>query len=455
MKRENITYHAKGVPLKVMGWIISVVAFIISGLLIFSLFSLSYTYQEVTSSTQNYMDVKDVAGEVQSASDYLTEQVRLFVINGKEKYMGNYFSEAKEKKTRENALEKIHENLKDSPMHETVHLAINNAVNESMKLMDLEFYAFKLICEDQGISYASYPDVANADISAIAPENRVLEATKAVFGDEYIRSKEVINTNVNQAITALDGLLEQNVLQSTSDLKKILIFQTSLIVINIIFIGSLIILMHVYIINPMNTTIKALLNNEKVDIHSNREFNYMAETYNHIREQNEHIKEKLVYEAEHDKLTGLYNRTGYDTLYRRMRLEKTIYVLLDIDKFKDYNDTLGHEVGDKVLVRTANVLNRFFNDENSFVFRLGGDEFAVLIENIPMDKVDEIAATCVEMNKELAKKQRAFPGITLSIGIACGEENDTTDTLFKKADIALYRSKHNGKGHICIYCEDE
>ena len=193
MSQQKIAYHSKGVSLKTVGWVISIIAIVISSLLVFSLFSLSYTYQEVSSSTQNYMEMKQVAQNVQGASDYLTEQVRLFVVNGEEKYMANYFKEADENQTREKSLEIIHEKLKESTMHEIIHSGLNNAVNESILLMRLEFYAFKLVCEDKGISYNQYPQVAEADISAVAPEDRATTAINAVFGEDYMKSKGIIS----------------------------------------------------------------------------------------------------------------------------------------------------------------------------------------------------------------------------------------------------------------------
>ena len=60
-----------------------------------------------------------------------------------------------------------------------------------------------------------------------------------------------------------------------------------------------------------------------------------------------------------------------------MKLNQTVYILLDADSFKDINDEFGHEVGDKVLIRIAATLEKYFKEDNSYAFRLGGDEFSV------------------------------------------------------------------------------
>ena len=450
MSPQNIKINAKGVSLKFIGWIISLVAVLISGSLILSSAFLTQEYVEVNETTQKYLNMKDVAADVRLASDYLTDQVRTFVITHEKEYMDNYFVETKVTKRRETALEKLHDNIKDTDVHDYVHGCIETAINESKSLELLEYEAMKLVSVNHSIDYSMYKEVENIDITSYTGD-RDQEAINKVFGNGYMSSKKIINDNINNAISKLDDAMEGNVVSSTNKLKILMFFQTGLIVANIIFVASLIVLMHIYIILPMNKAVNSLLNNEEVSAHSNREFNYLAETYNAIHRQNENVKEKLKYEAEHDKLTGLYNRTGYDALYRRIRLDKAIYILLDIDKFKEVNDTLGHEMGDKVLIRTAQTIEKYFNDDNSYAFRIGGDEFAIIIENADYSLNDTVIEKCRQLDEELSKKKGNLPGTTLSIGVAHGEESDTRDTLFKKADKALYKVKNEGKADVNLY----
>lgn len=460
MNKRKAKYNSKGVSLKLIGWITSVIAIIVSGLLIFSTASLSAEHQVVRKTTDLYLDTKDAASDIQLASDYLTDQVRTFVVKTDDRqpnriYMDNYFEEVYVTKRRDNAHEVIHKSVEKSSVHDVVHKAIDTAFEESKELENLEYKAMKLFCISNNIDYSKYQDVVNANIEDIDPSNYEKAAVEAVFGKEYMDSKEIISSNITKAILALDSEMERNVKSSSEKLTALIVFQTVLIVINIAFVGVLLFVMYFFVINPMNHTVEALLHNKEVDIHSNREFNYMAETYNRIHAQNEHIKEKLIYEAEHDKLTGLYNRTGYDSIYRRMRLNRVIYVLLDIDKFKDINDEYGHETGDRVLVRTAAVLDDYFNDENSYIFRIGGDEFAILIEDAGIEMNEIVAARCRQMDEELSHKQGTLPGATLSIGIAHGTEKDTTDSLYRKADAALYKIKKAGRADVALYSDKE
>ena len=202
---------------------------------------------------------------------------------------------------------------------------------------------------------------------------------------------------------------------------------------------------------PLKSAFLSIESDEQVSPHGVKEFVYVAESYNKTHTLNKNIKERLVYEAEHDKLTHLYNRTGYDSIYKRIQLENAVYILIDGDNFKEINDKYGHSVGDKVLVRMAKVLNKYFGDDvDSYIFRLGGDEFSILIENYTALNDDALLKKLNDLNSELAKNNGEIPGITLSIGVAHGKSADTTDTLFKKADKALYTTKKNGRNGIAI-----
>ena len=119
--------------------------------------------------------------------------------------------------------------------------------------------------------------------------------------------------------------------------------------------------------------------------------------------------------------------------------------------FKEVNDTLGHEMGDKVLVRTANVIKKYFSDENAYLCRIGGDEFAIIIDNAGVEMNDVVVEKCKKMDDEMSRAEGNIPGTTLSIGVAHGTVRDTTDTLFRKADAALYKIKNAGRADVSLY----
>jgi two-component system cell cycle response regulator len=157
-----------------------------------------------------------------------------------------------------------------------------------------------------------------------------------------------------------------------------------------------------------------------------------------------------------DELTGLYNRRYFDR-HLAMVLGKAeeqdrdmALMLLDIDYFKPVNDTYGHDVGDAVLKEFANRLQRNIRGVD-LACRFGGEEFVVVMPDTDMGQAQGVAervrsAVCDEgFNVGLDKPLK----ITVSVGLALNErENDTPESVTKRADVALYRAKRTGRNRV-------
>ena len=156
--------------------------------------------------------------------------------------------------------------------------------------------------------------------------------------------------------------------------------------------------------------------------------------------------------AYHDSLTGLPNRILLNdrlemALAKAKRSKKQIAVLfIDFDGFKKINDSLGHDIGDKLLQAVGARLKSCLREEDT-VARLGGDEFVLILPEIPTREATGILA---DKLLETIRPPFTFGGhevkITLSIGISLFPENgDTSKTLLKRADEALYLAKNSGR----------
>jgi diguanylate cyclase (GGDEF)-like protein/PAS domain S-box-containing protein len=170
------------------------------------------------------------------------------------------------------------------------------------------------------------------------------------------------------------------------------------------------------------------------------------------------LQKRLAHQAFHDPLTDLANRTLFrdrveHALDRRGRVEKSIAVLfLDIDNFKTINDSLGHSVGDELLVEVADRLRRCTRTGDT-VARLGGDEFAVLLEDpdsaeVVAERIRETLGARFEIDgKELF--------ITASVGISVSQlSQGAADELLRNADAAMYVAKSRGKGGAILFRPD-
>jgi diguanylate cyclase (GGDEF)-like protein len=170
------------------------------------------------------------------------------------------------------------------------------------------------------------------------------------------------------------------------------------------------------------------------------------------------LMQKLGYDAAHDSLTGLVNRRGLYT-DGQARLAETpgrrrALLLLDLDKFKEVNDSLGHHTGDRLLVEVGARLRGQVRG-GDLLARLGGDEFAVLLEDAGYEEASSVAEN---LRGRLAEPFTAPAGSsavgtltlhsTVSIGIALfPDDGPDLSALLRKADIAMYKAKTSGEGH--------
>ena len=171
------------------------------------------------------------------------------------------------------------------------------------------------------------------------------------------------------------------------------------------------------------------------------------------------VEQQLIYEAKHDSLTGLPNRTMFMerlhqaiTHIQRHPEDTFALMFIDLDKFKLINDTLGHLEGDKFLVETADRLGLCVR-QNDTLGRLGGDEFVILLDSIQHSSdAIEIADRVLQLlSQPYSLNEHKFYS-SASIGIAISSSATTcTETMLKNADMAMYQAKAKGRGRYVMY----
>jgi len=163
----------------------------------------------------------------------------------------------------------------------------------------------------------------------------------------------------------------------------------------------------------------------------------------------------------HDVLTGLPNRRlvtellGHAIKRSERSQQNTAVLFIDLDRFKAINDSLGHEVGDKLLHQVSSRISLCMRDSD-VVARLGGDEFLVVMNFIT--KPDDAALVAQKIIQELRREfiidgKEIFIGASVGIAIAHKDGKDV-ETLIKAADIAMYQVKNRGKNNYCFYSEE-
>jgi len=171
-----------------------------------------------------------------------------------------------------------------------------------------------------------------------------------------------------------------------------------------------------------------------------------------ITRLHQHLQ-KVQSQAEHDSLTGLPNRNHlFHTIKKSIETERSkrfALLLMDLDRFKEINDTLGHHYGDEILKQIAPRVEQKLADSNVMIARLGGDEFALMIPEIDAHKLGDLAQMLVKVIRE----PYTVAGLQLTVGVSMGgvlypHHGADEATLVRCADIAMYAAKQRSMGFM-------
>lgn len=190
---------------------------------------------------------------------------------------------------------------------------------------------------------------------------------------------------------------------------------------------------------------------------SNDEFGILSNKLNSLFQSfGEHYdklsveKGKIEEMAKRDQLTNLYNRHHIESVFKDFDKNNILYgvIILDVDHFKLVNDNYGHQVGDEVLIKIANILQIFTRD-GDITCRWGGEEFLIIVPQTTIEDLHQIAE---KTRKKIESLDFDVAGkLSASFGITLSHENIASHIIIKEADDALYQAKNSGRNKTIIY----
>ena len=414
-----------------------------SGLMFYSTFHLSVSFRRLTEASEDQIELRKAARELMDASDYLTEKVQRFTVMGDMHFLNEYFTEAFETNRREEAIDRMTVGSGNTAALQN----LQSAMQGSLELMNLEYYAMRLVIEAKG--YTDYPELLRSielsdEDQALPPDEKQRRAIELVHGDEYYKEKDNIRSNMEASLNELERMAYDTDASTLRAFRDEMTVVRVIITIQIIGIFFMVWLTARLGIHPVLNAVDKIKEDSPIPEVGANEFRYLARTYNKMYEVYKSSLARLNFKASHDELTGAYNRSGYDLLLSSVDLSSTYMMLFDLDNFKGINDTYGHETGDKVLIKLVKVLKSNFRSDD-YVCRIGGDEFVVFMVHTSENQQNLITSKIREINRELSESDDGLPPVTISVGIVHGTEVAGAENLFEKADEAMYKSKQSGK----------
>ena len=281
---DSIKSGKKGISIRVIHVAMIVCALITAILLVFTTMQTSKMFNRLNRETGNYIVRQKAAHDLMEASDYLTEMVQRFTLEGDTQYLDNYFEEAFVSKRREASVVTMSENEAEQSLIQ----GIQEALNESQSLMIREYYAMKLVLEAKEIR--DYPEtlraieLTEADMFLSADE-KMEKAQSMVLGTEYYASKEVIRNKLKNSLNQMDSMMASARQETTAEVERELKLIRGAIIGLTVVLLILIGLTAMMATIPMIRASEDIRNRKPIRSSGAKEFRRLAKSYNELYEE--------------------------------------------------------------------------------------------------------------------------------------------------------------------------
>ncbi len=422
--------------------------------------SVNKRFKEVRTAIDKFIICENSSKAIKETANMLTDEARFFIGTRDIKHAMHYIKEITEDKRREKAMEDLKKVCSEKDL---AYQRLIIAMHQAESLNDMELYAMRLAFESMnkrdakdGRPLIPMPDLISKielkELDKNLSENELrTKADESLFGDGFLIYRTRVNENCNFTIESIEKKIEDELGYRANDLGKKL-YQLQLLFCILFCVNILIfVMLAVLILNPLKKYQASIKNDEKLKPMGSSEFRKLAMAYNEIYDMKAKTEKNLLINAEYDALTEILNRRAFDQICQTSaeKKQKIALLLIDLDNFKDINDTYGHSGGDTVRKELPKILSNTFR-KDYYVARIGGDEFAAVLQDFKIEATNRIVEKVNEVNEALSHMKDDIHPVSISAGVAFAP-NGYSQELFDKADKALYSAKKNGRHNCKIY----
>lgn len=278
------TERKDGITIQTVFVLIILCGVMITGLQLYSVYRSSGIFSDLSRETGNYIVRQEAAHNLLEASDYLTENVQRFTLDGDTLFLDNYFEEALVSKRREASIV----SMTELEAEQSIVQQLQEAMEESQALMYREYYAMKLVVE--ALQIRDYPDTLKAielseEDAFLTAQEKMDLAQQMVMGSEYYASKEIIRNKLKTSLENLDQMMNATRRESTARMMEELTRDRAVNMVLVLMLLILLCLITVFAVHPLYQASKSLHSGKPVPLVGSREFMEFADSYNLLLEE--------------------------------------------------------------------------------------------------------------------------------------------------------------------------
>ena len=442
----------RGINLSVLNLLMMAFGAMLAVGMIYAAIQTDENYQELISTTRMYASAQSATGRLEDMSESISEECRDYIETGDPSHVFAYVGQLEALKEQDDAYAA---GEADRPQLAEADRWFERARATYLQIVERECYAMRLKAASLPIPLDTYPPrVSGIELTgedqALEGDQLAQKALDIINAPEMTQWRTEISKAVDESHRAVAEVLEIRTNQTADILAKAVWRQKVFTALLILTAAAGLIVNYLLIIRPINQSIEKLDSRQKIPVRGCYEMRHLARVYNNVLADNESKNQELAFHATHDALTGLYNRAAFDRAYREARDDRVTVIVLDVDHFKHYNDDHGHDTGDRVLQHVSEAIREQFRTEDH-LSRMGGDEFCVIMKDTGSEQKELIREKIEAINGKLRSGREGTPPCSISAGVAFWDRENPGNDLFKDADTALLRKKHNSRGGCEFY----